>query len=75
MEEKPITYKDMSNVLNTLKAYLLLPESDRIQFLNQITEIEKMDKMVRQDYTKSLLSRRSHEKGKSDLSMHDSISV
>lgn len=52
------------NVLIALKAYLLLSESDKILFLNQITEIEKMDKLVRLDYTKSLLLRSSEKKGK-----------
>jgi hypothetical protein len=48
-----------NNTLRALEAYLLLSAQDKLQFLNQISEIEQMKGMVRLDYTKSLLMRAS----------------
>lgn len=47
-----------NTTLNALKAYLLLSAKDKLQFFDNIREIEKMDKSVRLDYTKSLLTRK-----------------
>lgn len=46
-----------NTTLKAIRAYLLLSDKERLQFFDNIRELEKMDKSVRSDYTKSLLSR------------------
>ena len=42
-------------ILKVLKAYLILPAQDKLQFLSEITKIEKMSSLVQKDYIKTLL--------------------
>lgn len=51
-----------NNTLKALRAYLFLSDKERLQFFDNIRELEKMDKSVRSDYTKSLLSRGNNER-------------
>jgi len=41
--------------LKILKAYLILPAQDKLQFLSEITKIEKMNALVQKDYIKTFL--------------------
>ena len=46
-----------NNTLRALRAYLLLADQEKLEFFDNIREIEAMDKNVRLDYKKSLLLR------------------